>query len=130
MQLKNEAYLVEMAQIMDGFNQYIPSEESLQTLNVNGTDHTYDGSKLMQILFFGDQLTVARARGASTLREPQMKCLDRLEGFVPTIADWHARMCLLQVCFLWYFIHVTTFCIIDRQCGKGFSIRSHMTKEL
>ena len=43
MQLKNEAYLVEMAQIMDDFNQYIPSEESLQSLNVNGTDHMYNG---------------------------------------------------------------------------------------
>jgi len=98
-QLKNEAYLVDMGQIMDSFNQYVPLEESIQTLEVNGTEYTYDGSKLMQILLFGDQLTVARARGASTLREPQKKCLDRLEGFVPTIADWHARMCLVQVCF-------------------------------
>ena len=99
MQLKNEAYLVDMADIMDSFNQYVPSEESITNLNLNGVEYTYDNSKLMQILFFGDQLTVARARGAATLREPQKKCLDRLEGFVPAIADWHARMCLLQVCF-------------------------------
>lgn len=99
MKLKNEAYLVDMADIMDSFTPYVPSEEFLQNVNVDGMEYTYDGSKLMQILFFGDQLTVARARGASTLREPQKMCLNRLEGFVPTIADWHARMCLLQVCF-------------------------------
>lgn len=78
-QLKNEAYLVEMAHIMASFNQYVPIEESITSLQVNGREHTYDSSKVFQLLFFGDQLTAARARGAQTLREPQKNRLDRLE---------------------------------------------------
>ena len=87
-----------MSHIMTSFNKYVPVEESVTTIDVNGDEHTYDSSRLYQQLFFGDQLTIARARGAAVLREPQKKRLERLEGFVPTIADWHARMCLLQVC--------------------------------
>jgi len=97
-QFKNEAYLVDMSHIMASFNQYVPVEESVTAITLNGKEFTYDSSRLYQLLFFGDQLTVARARGAAVLREPQNKRLDRLEGFVPAIADWHARMCLVQVC--------------------------------
>ena len=84
---------------MASFNQYVPVEESVTAITLNGKEFTYDSSRLYQLLFFVDQLMVARARGAAVLREPQNKRLDRLEGFVPAIADnWHARMCLVQVC--------------------------------
>ena len=99
-QFKNEAYLVEMSHIMESFNQYIPVEESVATIDIVGNEHTYDSSRMHKLLFFGDHLTVARARGAAVLREPQKKRLERLEAFIPTIADWHARMCLVQVCAL------------------------------
>ena len=94
--MKNEMYLTDMAQIMESFNQYVPSEISSQHVTVNGKDYEYDDSKLIQILLF-DQLTVAKARSAAELREPQKMKLDRLEGLVPSVADWHTRMCLLQV---------------------------------
>jgi len=97
-EFKNEAYIVDMSQIMASFNKYVPVEESATTINVNGREHTFDSSRLHQLLFFGDQLTVARVRGAAVLREPEKKRLDKLAGFVPAIADWHARMCLVQVC--------------------------------
>jgi len=48
-------------------------------------------------LFFGDQLTAEQARGAMVLRSLHEHAIDRLEGFVPTIADWHARMTLVKV---------------------------------
>jgi len=60
-----------MAEIMDSFTQYVHSKEIFQDINVDGKEYIYDGSKLMQILFFGDQLTVAWARRPSTLHEPQ-----------------------------------------------------------
>lgn len=44
----------------------------------------------------GDQLTVARARSASQLRDNQINARDTLQGFVPVIADWHTQMCLLE----------------------------------
>jgi len=50
---------------------------------------------MVQILLFGDQLTVARARGAARLRDDDTTALHRLEGCYPAVADWHARMCLL-----------------------------------
>ena len=56
-----------------------------------------DDSRLFQVLLFGDQLTVACARGAIGLRDDDTDALHHLEGFVPAVSDWHARMCLLQV---------------------------------
>ena len=69
--MKNEMYLTDMAQIMESFNQYVPSEISSQHVIVNGKDYEYDDSKLIQLLLFGDQLTVAKAHSAAVLREPQ-----------------------------------------------------------
>jgi len=97
-QFKNEAYLVDMSHIIASFNQYVPVEESVTTIDIDGNEHTYDSSRMYKLLIFGDQLTVARARRAAVLREPQKKRLERLEAFIPTIADWHAGMCLVQVC--------------------------------
>ena len=72
-----------MAHIMESFNQYVPSELSSQHMTVNGKEYEYDDSKLIQLLVFGDQLTVAKARSAAVLREPQRGKLDRLEGVCP-----------------------------------------------
>jgi len=52
-----------MAEIMDGFTQYAPSEKVFKNINIDGKEYIYDGSKLMQILLFGEQLS----RRASTL---------------------------------------------------------------
>jgi len=61
-----------------------------------------DDSRLHQTLVFGDQLTVACARGAARFKDDDTTALYHLEGFIPAVADWHARMCLLQIKF--YFI--------------------------
>ena len=54
-----------------------------------------------QILFGGDQLTVARARGSAAIRSDHVTSIctrkDRLEGLVPVVEDWHAKQCLLKV---------------------------------
>ena len=75
-QLKNEMYLTEMCDVLDSFTKYVPME------------------------VFGDQLTVARVRGASMLRDPQLGKKDTLKAYVPTIADWHTRIILLEVSYL------------------------------
>ena len=78
-----------MAEILEQLNTYIPVHES--------DDEDID-DKVLPRLLFGDQLTVARARGSAVLRQTHTTSLSRLEGFTPCIADWHARMCLLTVC--------------------------------
>ena len=96
-QLKNEIYLTEMCDVLDNFTTYVPMQESSKTLEMNGKSYTYDDTKLIQLLIFGDQLTVARIRGAEQLRDCQVEAKDTLQEFVAVIADCHSRICLVEV---------------------------------
>ena len=49
------------------------------------------------ILVGGDQLTCARVRGGQRIRENSCTGRKRLEGLVPVIEDWHAKVCFMQV---------------------------------
>ena len=46
----------------------------------------------LPILLGGDQLTAARARGSKSLRASHDSAKDRLDGLVPVVEDWHARV--------------------------------------
>ena len=63
----------------------------------------------------GDQLTAARARSGQRIRSNSLRGKDRLEGMVPVIEDWHAKVCLLGVSkymsfFLCQFIRLQCIC--------------------
>ena len=45
----------------------------------------------------GDQLTAARIRSSQRVRSNSQRGLDRLEGVVPVIEDWHSKGILLTV---------------------------------
>lgn len=49
------------------------------------------------ILFGGDQLTAARARGSQQIRLNSDRASDRLCGFIPVSEDWHTSVILLTV---------------------------------
>ena len=66
------------------------------------------------MLLFGDQLTVARVIGAALLQDDNKTPLNCLEGFVPATADWHARMCLMQVLTLMLLIIYLKISIVLR----------------
>ena len=51
----------------------------------------------LKIFFGGDQLTVARARGAQQLRANDFNAVLRLDGVIPTIEDWQAQQALMKV---------------------------------
>lgn len=51
-------------------------------------------------LLGGDQLTCAHVCGCHKARTSEENDLDRLQGLVPVAEDWHAKMCLLEVCCL------------------------------
>ena len=97
--LKNETHLKDMTKIMDNLSKYVPVHVANKTVTVEGNACSIDDSRMVQILLFGDQLTTARARGAIALRDDDTSALHQLEGIVPCVADWHARMCLLQVIY-------------------------------
>ena len=40
----------------------------------------------------------AWARGAQSQRENSQHPKGQLEGFIPVVEDWHAKVCLMEVC--------------------------------
>ena len=42
-------------------------------------------------------MTVARVRGTQALRQTEDTAVNRLQGLIPVIEDWHARMALVKV---------------------------------
>ena len=46
-----------------------------------------------KILFGGDQLSVARARGAQMERKNEDRPTRQLRGLVPVVEDWHGKQC-------------------------------------
>ncbi len=59
---------------------------------------TLQVDQFQHILFGGDQLTVARARGARRILSNSHNGFDRLEGLVPVVEDWHAKVTFMKVC--------------------------------
>ena len=96
--LFNENNLDEMSQILAHYMKLVPTfpAKGHHTLT-NGISIDFDDSRFHSILFGGDQLTVARMRSTQVLRDTQERKVDRLEGVIPVVEDWHARMTLLKV---------------------------------
>ena len=57
-------------------------------------------------LFGGDQLTVARARGAISIRSSHDEPEEQLNGLEPVLEDWHSRMTLFVRCIYMCFKYV------------------------
>lgn len=49
------------------------------------------------LMFFGDQLTVERARSSKKARVASDTPAEALDGLEPAAADWHAEANFLQV---------------------------------
>ena len=97
MLLNNENKLTEMTQILLALNKYVPADHTEQTFDVDGVIFTEPETKVWRRMIYGDQLTVARVRGAAALRSLHKTKLDRLEGYVAANSDWHTRLCLVTV---------------------------------
>ena len=83
--LKNENLKSEMIEIMDELQGYAP----ISTDSCGETVH--------QLLFGGDQLTAARARGCAELRINSDTPTGRLTTLLPVAEDWHTLVTLLTV---------------------------------
>ena len=56
-----------------------------------------DGKRLKALMFFGDQLTVERARASKKARVASDSSADALDGLEPAATDWHAEAVFLKV---------------------------------
>lgn len=65
----------------------------------SGEPYTLELHRFHALFIGGDQLTVARVRGCQRLRSNSNDGTARLEGLVPMVEDWHARVCFPEVCF-------------------------------
>ena len=70
-QLKNEANLKEMAEILDSLNEYVPVQSSIDMNEL-----------LIPRVIIGDQLTVAQIRGAAILRSSDLQIQKQLNQFL------------------------------------------------
>ena len=83
---KCETKRSEMIEIMTFLHQYVPSSTS------DSSEET-----VHQILFGGDQLTAARARGCQEVRMNSDTCMGKLNGLRAVSEDWHTSVVLLTV---------------------------------
>ena len=58
----------------------------------------YCNTNCIENITGGDQKTASRIKGCQRIRSNAERGKDKLKGFVPVIEDWHAKMCLMEVC--------------------------------
>lgn len=99
--MKNEMEYTDMIDILEHVNTYVPTQSMITTAAypnpLIGSPVPIKHQLIHPLLFGGDQLTVARARGAKQIRKNSLNPSQKLEGLIPIAEDWHAKVCLLQV---------------------------------
>lgn len=84
---------------MESLHEYVPTHSTIskETIPSDNEEVNVMKDKFHQILFGGDQLTVARARGSQRIRKNSERGKEHLEGLTPVCEDWHTKLCLLGV---------------------------------
>ncbi|KAL5467031.1 hypothetical protein EMCRGX_G031198 [Ephydatia muelleri] len=96
--LKNENQVDEMGQIMEILHKYVPCQQSSDEIELaSGQLLSVKYTKFLHILMGGDQLTVSRMRSVHEGLENSNCPRERLEGLVPVVEDWHAKVIFLKV---------------------------------
>lgn len=88
-----------MVKIMLHAHGYVPCKKYTEE---NG--ESKEELQMYQLLFGGDQMTAVRARAAKKSRQNSTDDSLCLDGLLPCIEDWHAKVILLEVkkCFVFY----------------------------
>ena len=97
---------------MESLHEYVPTHSTLSKEAIPRDNEEVDvmNDKFHPILFGGDQLTVARARGCQKIRKNSERGKERLEGLTPVCEDWHSKLCLLGVRYIMC-IHTSGTCL-------------------
>lgn len=93
--MKSENKHSEMIDIMHAHHQYVPiiSGDS----EIGDSEVASQRSAVHKVLFGGDQLTAARARGCRDLRLNSETTIGQLQGLLPVAEDWHTSVTLLSI---------------------------------
>ena len=112
MLLLNENKIDEMILILQHMQKYVPTVEREEKISIPSLEKVVLKSNTVQhpILFGGDQLTVARTRGAQIAMSNSNDSVKRLQGLIPVIQDWHMEVILTEVYndhnnYLYHFIN-------------------------
>lgn len=85
-----------MIEILENLQSlYVP----VQPKNNIGDDDLHNNSIQDRLFFGGDQLTEERSRNAQMARSDGVDDVERLEGLMPKVEDWHASRIVYQVSF-------------------------------
>lgn len=119
-----------MVDILAHLHQYVPAKEYTEEVHIPSINEPIIEHKtqVRQLLFGGDQLTAARARGALRAMFNATTSTKRLEGLIPTIEDWHAEVSFLDVIWKYFF---NTFSAKEHGTLyqlKNLINRTHVTK--
>ena len=89
-----------MVEILDHLHQYVPQIEYQVEHFIPETNESVcvAKAKTHHTMLGGDQLSQARARSALLIKRNSDSPSAHLDGFVPTVEDWHAKLCLFEVC--------------------------------
>ena len=103
--LKNEYKGSEMIEILTHLHQYVPLKEFTKEMFIPSIEKvvTKQDTVLSNILFGGDQLTAARARGAIRAMSNGSTAAARLQGMIPVSEDWHAEVAFLGVIWKYFY---------------------------
>ena len=101
--LLNENKTNEMIKILQHMHKYVPTVEQEDKIFIPSLEKDVLKSNTVQhpILFGGDQLTVARIRGAQIAMSNARDSVKRLQGLIPVIQDWHTEVILTEVCIIY-----------------------------
>ena len=99
---KNENKRDDMVDIMSHLHHYVPNVTYMDNISIPDMEERLQIPRAIfhRILFGGDQLTVARARGAQRIRVNSTSPEAKLEGLIPCVEDWLTKLNLLGVSYL------------------------------
>uniref|UniRef100_A0A1X7V4W0 DUF6589 domain-containing protein n=1 Tax=Amphimedon queenslandica TaxID=400682 RepID=A0A1X7V4W0_AMPQE len=86
----------DMCKIME-HHKYVPTVKRVRKETFGSGESIEIPVADMWLTLFGDQLTVAHARGATAIRHGHELPEEQLKGLIPVLEDWHTRMTLIKV---------------------------------
>ena len=87
-----------MIKILTHIHRYVPAVEHETEVEISNAAPLSVSSVVTHlILFGGEQLTVARVRGAQDAKCNSVSANKRFDGLVPVLEDWHTKVVILEV---------------------------------